>query len=253
MGSFLVTGAASGIGLATARVLAREGHRVFALDRDEERLASAFDGLDGLDGPAPEPLVADVGDPGSVAAALETVTELTTTLDGLVNAAGIVLIVPFEDLTAEDWERIYRVNVVGTFLVLQAALPLLRAAASPAVVNIASMAGKIASSYTAPYNASKAAVISLTRSAALTLAPDIRVNAVCPGIVDTPMYEQIDRRMAEVGAPEEFRFHRRAPKAPLGRAATADEIASVIVFLLGPGAAFMTGEDVNVTGGFVMH
>ena len=67
------------------------------------------------------------------------------------------------------------------------------------------------------------------------------------------MYEQIDRRMREVGAPEEFRFHRRAPQAPLGRAATADEVASVIVFLLGSGATFMTGEDVNVTGGFVMH
>src|SRR5215218_3811443 len=176
MGSFLVTGAASGIGLATARALAGDGHRVFALDLDADRLATAFDGLDG---PRPEPFIADVADARSVAAALEAVAQRTTVLDGLVNSAGIILVVPFEDLTSDDWERIYRVNVVGTFLVLQAALPLLRGAASPAIVNLASQAGKIASAYTAPYNASKAAVISLTRSAALTLAPQIRVNAVC--------------------------------------------------------------------------
>jgi NAD(P)-dependent dehydrogenase (short-subunit alcohol dehydrogenase family) len=250
VGSYLVTGAASGIGLATASVLAREGHRVFALDRDEARLETAFDELDAQ---RPEPLVGDVADTASVAGALDIIAGRTQALDGLVNAAGIVTVVPFEDLTADDWERTYRINVVGTFLVLQAALPLLRNAGSASVVNLASMAGKIASTYTTAYNASKAAVISLSRSAALTLAPAIRVNSVCPGVVATPMYEQIDRRMEALGAPEDLRFHRRAPQAPLGRAATADEVASVIVFLLGPGAAFITGEDVNVTGGFVMH
>jgi NAD(P)-dependent dehydrogenase (short-subunit alcohol dehydrogenase family) len=253
MGSYLVTGAASGIGLATAGALARDGHRVFALDRDAARLGTAFEGLAGLDGPPPEPIVADVADPAAVAAALEGIARRTDALDGLVNSAGIVCVVPFEDLTADDLVTTYRVNVVGTFLVLQAALPLLRASASPSVVNLASQAGKIASKYLAAYCASKAAVISMTRSAALTLAPTIRVNSVCPGIVDTPMYEEIDRRVVELGAPEELRFHRRGPQAPLGRAATADEVASVILFLLGPGSQFMTGEDVNVTGGFIMY
>ncbi len=250
MGSYLVTGAASGIGLATATVLARDGHRVFALDRDAARLQTAFDGLDG---PRPEPFVIDVADPAAVTAALEAIAQRTGALDGLVNAAGVVRIVPFEDLTVDDWATTYRINVIGTYLMLQAALPLLRAAPSPSVVNLASMAGKIASSYTAAYNASKAGVISLTRSAALTLAPAIRVNSVCPGVVDTPMYEQIDRTLAALGAPDELRFHRRAPQAPLGRAATADEVASVIVFLLGRDSRFITGEDVNVTGGFVMY
>ena len=231
MGVYLVTGAASGIGLATTKTLAGEGHDVFALDRDADRLATAFDGLDG---PRPNPLIADVADPASVAAALARVAEQTTVLDGLVNSAGVVSVVPFEDLSADDWETTYRINVVGTFLVIQAALPLLRAAETPSVVNLASMAGKIASTYMAAYNASKAAVISLTRSAALTFAPAIRVNAVCPGVVATPMYEEIDRRMVAVGAPEMLRFEQRAAQAPIGRPATADEVASVIVFLLGP-------------------
>src|SRR3954463_14943044 len=115
MGVYLVTGAASGIGLATTKMLAREGHQVFALDRDADRLATAFDGLDG---PEPKGLIADVADRDSVAAALAQVADGTTVLDGLVNAAGVVSVVPFEDLTAEDWETTYRINVVGTFLVL---------------------------------------------------------------------------------------------------------------------------------------
>jgi NAD(P)-dependent dehydrogenase (short-subunit alcohol dehydrogenase family) len=250
MGVYLVTGAASGIGLATTKMLAADGHQVFALDRDGGRLATAFDGFEG---PPPNGLIADVANHASVAAALAEVAEGTTVLDGLVNAAGVVSVVPFEELTADDWETTFRINVVGTFLVLQAALPLLRAAEAPSVVNLASMAGKIATMYTVAYNASKAAVISLTRSAALTFAPGIRVNAVCPGVVATPMYEEIDRRMVAVGAPEMLRFKQRAAQAPIGRAATADEVASVIVFLLGSGAAFMTGEDVNITGGLVMH
>jgi NAD(P)-dependent dehydrogenase (short-subunit alcohol dehydrogenase family) len=134
MGVYLVTGAASGIGLATTKALAAEGHQVFALDRDGDRLATAFDGLGG---PQPNAVIADVADPDSLVGALARVGDRTTVLDGLVNAAGVVSVVPFEDLTADDWETTYRINVVGPFLVLQAALPLLRAAEAPSVVNLA--------------------------------------------------------------------------------------------------------------------
>jgi NAD(P)-dependent dehydrogenase (short-subunit alcohol dehydrogenase family) len=250
MGEHLVTGAASGIGLATVRRLAAAGHRVWALDHNPDRLERALEaaGLTGVGG-----LVSDVGDESSVESALRQVAADADHLDGLVNCAGIIPVAPFEQHSVSDWERSYRVNVIGTYLVLRAALPLLRAGQGASVVNLASMAAKIPGPYTVAYNASKAAVVSLTRSAAAALAPDIRVNAVCPGVVGTPMYEAIDARLHELGAPEMLRFEARAASAPAGRPASAEEIATVIEFLLGPGAAFVTGEDVNVTGGFVMH
>jgi len=250
MGEYLVTGAASGIGLATIRRLATAGHRVWGLDRDSDRLeqALAIGGLTGV-----QRLVADVGDESNVESALRLVAAEADHLDGLVNCAAIIPVVPFEQHSVSDWERAYRVNVIGTYLMLRAALPLLRASQRASVVNLASMAAKIPGPYTVAYNASKAAVVSLTRSAAAVLAPGIRVNAVCPGVVATPMYEAIDARLHELGAPELLRFEARAASAPAGRPASAEEIATVIEFLLGPGAAFVTGEDVNVSGGFVMH
>ena len=250
MGEHLVTGAASGIGLATVRRLAAAGHRVWALDHNPDRLERALEAA-GLTGVGR--LVSDVGDESSVESALRQVAADADHLDGLVNCAGIIPVAPFEQHSVLDWERSYRVNVIGTYLVLRAALPLLRAGQGASVVNLASMAAKIPGPYTVAYNASKAAVVSLTRSAAVALAPDIRVNAVCPGVVGTPMYEAIDARLHELGAPEMLRFEARAASAPAGRPASAEEIATVIEFLLGPGAAFVTGEDVNVTGGFVMH
>jgi NAD(P)-dependent dehydrogenase (short-subunit alcohol dehydrogenase family) len=250
MGEYLVTGAASGIGLAIVHRLAAVGHRVWALDLSADRLERALETA-GL--PSVEPLVSDVGDESGVQSALRRVAAAADHLDGLVNCAGIIPVAPFELHSVSDWERSYRVNVIGTYLMLRASLPLLRAGQAASVVNLASMAAKIPGPYTVAYNASKAAVVSLTRSAAAALAPDIRVNAVCPGVVDTPMYEAIDARLHALGAPDLLRFEARAASAPAGRPASADEIATVIEFLLGPGAAFVTGEDVNVTGGFVMH
>ena len=250
MGEYLVTGAASGIGLAVAHRLAAAGHRVWALDNNAERLERVL-GSPGLE--AVETVVCDVGDESSVGASVEQIAAQTDRLDGLVNCAGIIPVAPFDRHSVSDWERSYRVNVIGSYLMIRAALPLCRAAHESSVVNLASMAAKIPGPYTVSYNASKAAVVSLTRSAAVGLAPDIRVNAVCPGVVATPMYEAIDARLHEIGAPEMLRSEARSASAPVGRPASAEEIATVIEFLLGPGAAFVTGEDVNVTGGFVMH
>lgn len=250
MGEYLVTGAASGIGLATVHRLAAAGHRVWALDHDADRLERVL-GTAGL--PDVELLICDVGDESSVGTALQQVAAEAGHLDGLVNCAGIILVAPFEQHSVLDWERTYRVNVIGSYLMLCAALPLLRASRGASVVNLASMAAKIPGPYTVAYNASKAAVVSLTRSAATALAPGIRVNAVCPGVVASPMYEAVDAALQTLGAPEMLRFETRAASAPVGRPASAEEIATVIEFLLGPGAAFVTGEDVNVTGGFVMH
>ena len=250
MGEVVVTGAASGIGLATALRMARRGHHVWCLDRDGDRLAQALEAEPGLE---TEPLTVDVADEASVERALATVASRCDRLDGLVNSAGVIPVAPFAAHSVADWELSYRVNVIGSYLAIRSALPMLRRSPEASIVNLASMAGKLAGPYTAAYNASKAAVISLTRSAAVALAPGIRVNAVCPGVVMTPAYEKIDARLQELDAPPILRSTNRAATAPIGRPATADEIASVIEFLLGPGAAFVTGEDINVSGGFVMH
>jgi NAD(P)-dependent dehydrogenase (short-subunit alcohol dehydrogenase family) len=252
MKTFAVTGAASGIGLATANRLVAAGHRVWYLDRDADRIAHAP--LDESTKSRVHFAVVDVADEGEVRDAFRQVaTSANGHLDGLVNSAGVVSLGSFEELSTQDWEETFRVNVVGSYLTIRAAVPLLRAAGGGSIVNLASMAGKLAGPYTAPYNASKAAVISLTRSAAVALAPSIRVNAVCPGVVQTPMYDKIDARLAALGAPNAMQSRERAGSSPLARRASADEVAAVIEFLLDGGSSYMTGEDVNITGGFVMH
>jgi NAD(P)-dependent dehydrogenase (short-subunit alcohol dehydrogenase family) len=174
-------------------------------------------------------------------------------LDGLVNSAGVLIVGRFETLEPAQWELAFRVNVIGSYLTLKHAIPLLRASRPGRVVNLASIAGKIPGAFTAPYNASKAAVISLTRSAAVALGPDIVVNSVCPGPVDTPMYREMDAGLDRAEAPEDLRFARRSIMSPLGRAATVEDISQAIQFLLSDAASGVTGEDLNVSAGFVMH
>ena len=247
-----VTGAASGIGSQVVVDLARAGRHVWCLDREPGRLSETVAAARQV-GDA-DAIEMDVTDEAAVAAAFAAIGEACDgRLHGLVNSAGILVVGQFEALEAAQWERVFRVNVLGSYLTIKHAIPLLRAARPGRVVNLASIAGKLPSAYTAPYNASKAAVISLTRSAALALAPDILVNSVCPGPVDTPMYEQMDAELDDADAPEVLRFARRATLAPMGRAGTPAEISAVILFLLSEAADFVTGEDVNVSGGMVMH
>jgi NAD(P)-dependent dehydrogenase (short-subunit alcohol dehydrogenase family) len=240
-----VTGAASGIGAATARRLAAVGMRVAVLDirRDAARAIAAE-----LGGEAYACEV-DVTDAASVREAFSAMGELSV----LVNAAGLVVVDVFEDFDDEDWRRAHEVNVLGTYRCMVAALPLLRACRAPArVVNVASAAGKRAAPTLAPYAASKAAVISLTRSAAAAWAPDVLVNCVCPGLVETPMWAAIDARLESIGAPPAARYAQRAGALPVGRAATADEVAAMIAFLCGPDAGSITGADVDIDGGMAL-
>jgi len=251
-GCVVVTGAASGIGSQVALDLAAGGWHVWCLDRDLERLSETV--ARAREVGVADPFTLDVADEAAVASAFATVGDTCEgRLDGLVNSAGILVVGRFETLEVAQWEGAFRVNVIGSYLTIKHAIPLLRAARPGRVVNLASIAGKIPSAFTAPYNASKAAVISLTRSAALALAPDILVNSVCPGPVDTPMYAQMDAGLDAADAPGELRFARRSTLAPLGRAGTVAEISAVILFLLSGAADFITGEDVNVSGGMVMY
>jgi 3-oxoacyl-[acyl-carrier protein] reductase len=194
----------------------------------------------------------DLGDPASIESGLGEIAEVTRgRLSGLVNCAGVNPSGRFEELKVGDWEQAFAVNVVGAYLMMVGCAPLMRANGGGAVVNVSSAAGKVPSPFQASYGASKAALISLTRSAAVALAPQIRVNSVCPGIVDTPLWQRLDARMESLGA--SLRFATRAAQAPAGRPALADEVAMVIAFLLSNDAVFITGEDVNVSGGLVMY
>jgi len=246
-----VTGAAAGIGAQVAVDLAATGRYVWCLDRDPDGLATTLKQVRAAgDG---DTLSLDVTDESQVTSVFGVIGERSGgRLAGLVNSAGVVVVGAFESLTVADWQRAWSVNVLGTYLTIKHAAPLLRAAQPGRVVNLASIAGKLPAAWTAPYNASKAAVISLTRSAALALAPDILVNSVCPGPVGTAMYQQIDARLDELDAPPETRFANRSRLGPMGRAGTTSEVSAAILFLLSDAASFITGEDLNVSGGMVM-
>ncbi len=237
----VVTGAASGIGRAVAEQLLRAGERVIGVDRDRDGLASLTDH-------GAEVIVADLTTDGgreAVAAAAPRVAKL-------VNAAGIIRMTPLDQVTLDLWDEQFRINAHSLFFLTQRLMSQLTDGA--AVVNLSSTAGKTGTTVEgAVYAATKAAVLSLTRSLSAHLAPrGIRVNAVCPGIIDTPMQRDvIDGIAAARDTTPEAIDQARLKTVPLGRAATAEECAAVICFLLSDAAAYMTGQAINISGGLV--
>ena len=249
----LVTGAAGDIGAATARRLGRDGARVVLADLDGDAVETLARQL-GEAGIAASAVALDVTDEASVAAAVAEATLGTGMLDVLVNAAGIVAVERFEASPREAWLRIYEVNVYGSYLCLKHAIPFLRASERQArVVNVASGAGKRPAPMIAPYACSKAAVASLTRSAAAALAPGVRVNCVSPGVVEGAMWDQLGARLEELGAPPAARLAGRVAALPLARAGSPDEIAEVIAFLASPASSYVVGQDIDVDGGQTMR
>ena len=249
----MITGAAGDIGAATARRLGCDGSHVVLADIDQDAVEALAREL-GDEGIAASAVRLDVIDEETVAGAVAAARGTTGALDVLVNAAGIVRVERFEEFSHEHWLRIYEVNVVGSYLCLKHALPALRAATRQArVVNVSSGAGKRPGPMIAPYACSKAAVASLTRSAAAALAPQVRVNCVSPGIVEGAMGEELDARLAELGAPQAARYAERLAGLPLARAGAPEEVARVIAFLASPASSYVVGQDLNVDGGQLMQ
>jgi NAD(P)-dependent dehydrogenase (short-subunit alcohol dehydrogenase family) len=222
-----------------------------------------------LDGPGAEQTAGEVRGLGRQAlvvvtdvtrrADLATMAERTRTafggIDILVNNAGIYRAAATMDVTEEHWDAIMSINARAVFFASQAVLPAMIARKRGAIVNVASMAGKIGSKTNLPYNASKAAVVSLTKSLALAHAADgVRVNCVCPGFVETDMWTTVARQQgALLGMSAEEFTRQRASAVPLGRMERPEDVASVIGFLASPLAGYMTGQALSVDGGLVMH
>lgn len=247
--TYLVSGAASGLGLDICLKLIANGARVFAVDFDAAGLSKLATQI--KDPEMLSTVECDITDEASVQSAVAKVGLTANSLDGLVNSAGIVKAKNFIDFNQQDFERTFAVNVYGTFYLMKYSVPLLHKGNNPRIVNFASMAGKIPGAYTAPYAASKAAVISLTRSAAVALGPKINVNSICPGIIETPMWNELGSDLEKLGFPNHA--ENRAAQSPLRRAGKTEEVSDAALFLLSNAAQYITGEDLNISGGLVMH
>ena len=250
----IVTGAGRGIGRATALELARMGADVVVAELDRvgaDRTAAEVKGL----GRRAAAVPTDVTSRGDLATMVERARSEFGRIDVLVNNAGIYRAASTLDITEEHWDAVLTINAKAVFFASQAVLPTMIAQKSGAIVSLASMAGRIVSVANLPYNASKAAVISITKSLALAHAADgVRVNCVCPGFVETEMWEEVSRQLAAIMRvqPEEFTRQRLA-QVPLGRMEHPQDVANVIAFLASPRAGYMTGQAVSVDGGLVMH
>lgn len=246
--TFAVTGAQQGIGAAIARAAAREGANVVVNYLDDERRAQAVAADIAAAGRDAVLVPGSVTDRDAVRRIVEAGMELggSRGLDGFVNNAGIFPRVPFLDLTDADWDAVHDVNLKGTFRCTQtAAKAMIGIGNGGSIVNLASVAAFRCSPNGAHYVASKAGVIGLTRATALDLAPHrIRVNAIAPGLTDTaqPRYGMSEEELAAAGT-----------AIPLGRIATADDIAALAVFLLSRESAHITGQTLHVNGGEFLY
>ncbi len=236
----IITGASSGIGEATARRFVDEGSRVMLVARRAEALGRVTAEL----GEAATSYVADVRDPTQVEAMVEAAVKALGGIDVVVNSAGVSNPTALADLTPDRWREVIDTNLSGAFYVCRSAGLRMRDAGGGAIVNVASESSFLGEPMYVAYCASKGGILTLTKALAAELAPTVRVNAVCPGTVQTPM---LDRDFAALPDPE---WAREATKRriPLGRFCSPEEVAEAILYLVAE-ATFATGMALNLDGG----
>lgn len=241
----VVTGAAGGMGLATAQLFARHGGSVVLSDRDTSRLQKAVNDLDVGDRAVAVEL--DLADPTSVSALFERACDTFDRVDHAVNCAGVMSSVPMDEVTPEVWDTVNTINLRGAFLFTQEAYRRMAPRRRGSVVLVASDAAKRGGGgmiADIPYAASKAGVVSLVKSVSRACAGSgIRINGVCPGASDTPMHGSVDQTMKD----------RIAAGIPLGRMGNPEDMANAIAFLCSDLASYIYGESINVDGGTILE
>jgi len=243
----VVTAGGSGIGAATARRFVREGAAVVIGDLSGRRAEAVADELSAAGGRV-QWLKMDAAEPEGVRATVERALDLYGRLDVMINNAGLAEVAPLDEISLESWNRVLAVTLTSVFLGMKHCLPVMRRQGGGAVVNTASISGTGGDYGLSSYNAAKAGVINLTRSAALENARHrIRVNCVCPGTIDT-------RAPILLGGDRADEIRRAQAEAnPIGRMGEADEIASTILFLASDEASFITGAAIVADGGLTAH
>ena len=254
----VVTGGAMGIGLGAAGRVVEEGASVVILDRNAEAAAAAVKRLrgygDGGGDVCVDALTVDVADQAAVRGAVDRVIEQHGRVDVLVSCAAVTQTKPWLELETADWRSVWSVNVEGLFFCAQAVAPHMMERRAGRIIHFASIAGRRSGALSMHYASSKAAVMSLTRSIAGAMAPyNVTVNAICPGYVVTPLTEQVERYWEENGLGEPGERRRRAAaEIPLGRTTTPEEVAGLIAYLASDDAAYITGQSIDFSGGWIM-
>jgi len=251
----IVTGAAQGIGKGIALMFAKEGAKVAVVDLSEEKAEQVIGTVKSAGGSGIA-LKADVSQRTQVADAVDRTVKEYGKVDILVNNAGAAAFQPFMDIKDEDWDLILKTNAKGVFIFTQEVAKQMIKQKSGKIINASSIAGKKGIAMQAHYCSSKFAVVALTQVTAIELAPyGITVNAFCPGVVDTPMWQRLDESIYKLGkssklgeAMKEF-----AKGALLGRYSTPEDVAKLVTFLASSDADYITGQSINVDGGFVFH
>lgn len=250
----VVTGAGSGIGKATALRLAGEGAKVWAIDRSAATASETVSEIRASGGRAEFSCI-DIRDREGMRGAVAHLVTSDDRLDVVVNCAGVLSNEDFMDVPEETWDEQVAVHVKGTYNAMWAAAPVMKKQKRGSIVNVASISGRFGRPVSGVYGAVKAAVIHMTYSAAANLATwNVTVNAVCPGVIQTPMQEKATRERALIrGLAEEEIFRQAVEPIPLGRAGTGEDVAAAVAFLAAPEASYITGQSLNIDGGWHHH